>query len=65
MNTDGKNLLAWISQRVFGLLLIAAAVACFVLVADGATMQERDGGGALILGGIGLYMLLTRKQIRL
>lgn len=45
--------------------LIAAAVACFVLVADGETLQERDGGGALILAGIGLYMLLTRKQINL
>lgn len=65
MNTDRKNALAWIAQKVFGLLLIAAAVACFVLVADGTTMQERDGGGALILGGIGLYMLLTRKQISL
>lgn len=65
MNTDRKNALAWIAQKVFGLLLIAAAVACFVLVADGATAQERDGGGALILAGIGLYMLLTRKQISL
>lgn len=65
MNAKRKTALAWIAQKVFGLLLIAAAVACFVLVADGETMQERDGGGALILAGIGLYMLLTRKQINL
>lgn len=63
MNTERNNALAWIAQKVFGLLLIAAAVACFVLVADGETLQERDGGGALILCGIGLYLLLTRKQI--
>lgn len=62
MNTERKNALAWIAQKVFGLLLIAAAIACFVLVADGETMQERDGGGALVLGGIGLYLLLTRKM---
>lgn len=65
MNTKRKNVLAWIAQKVFGLLLIAAAVACFVLVADGETLQERDGGGALILFGIGLYLLFTRKQISL
>lgn len=44
---------------------IPSAVACFVLVADGETLQERDGGGALILFGIGLYLLFTRKQISL
>lgn len=65
MNTKRKTALAWIAQKVFGLLLIAAAIVCFVLVADGETMQERDGGGALILAVIGLYMLLTRKQISL
>ena len=63
--SERKNVLAWIAQKVFGLLLIAAAVACFVLVADGETLQERDGGGALILCGIGLYLLFTRKQISL
>lgn len=65
MNTKRKAALAWIAQKVFGLLLIAAAIVCFVLVADGETMQERDGGGALILAVVGLYMLLTRKQISL
>lgn len=65
MNAKRKTALAWIAQKVLGLLLIAAAIACCVLVADGETMQERDGGGALILAGIGLYMLLTRKQINL
>lgn len=51
------------TQRVWGVIMILFAVALFGIALTGTTAETRDAGGVIICLPIGIYLLLTKKQV--